>query len=224
MTTDELAGNADDETGGTVAGVPGAHPHPGDLVVGAGGEASAPGGEPDTSGPVGTLGLRGGPETLVGEDEDTPLDEGEDSLVPKPVLWALKDHRHIQWHLLPAADRHEEFRESLGPDQHAVYAIDDGADHAMLGHPVGATRDGCDYILVGRITLEQLEDLRQQKVATPDAFTAAEELALCGVADVPEALSATVFDVARYRSADEIPLEFLPGTPFRLFKEDLPVD
>jgi hypothetical protein len=42
------------------------------------------------------------PEPLVGHDVSTPLDEDEpEHTIPPGPLWAMKERRHIQWHLLP---------------------------------------------------------------------------------------------------------------------------
>src|SRR5580704_1247665 len=54
------------------------------------------------------------PEPLVGQDVSTALEEDEpEHTIPPGALWALKDRRHIQWHLLPAHERHERIRECL---------------------------------------------------------------------------------------------------------------
>ncbi len=192
-------------------------PGPGDIIAGPDDTLPEMAGAGNTGMPY--------PEPLVGLDEDTPLGEDEpEDVIPAPLLWAMKEHRHVQWHLLAADERHDRFRISLGPDQNALYAIDDGRHHATIGHPVGASPESCDYFLVARITMDQLDRLQAGEVAPPNAFDDAHELALLGVNDVAEARTANVFTVASYGSVDEVPLEFLPGTPFISFRQDLTID
>ncbi len=98
-------------------------PRPGDLAV-------SPG-----------VGILRGP--LVGSDESTPLEEDEpEGIVPPSPLWAMKDRRHIQWHLLPSHERHERVRDCVGAGDRAIYVVDDGRHHVMLGRRVGARRGG----------------------------------------------------------------------------------
>ena len=93
-------------------------PRPGDLAV-------SPG-----------VGILRGP--LVGSEESTPLEEDEpEGIVPPSPLWAMKDRRHIQWHLLPSHERHERVRDCLGAGDWAIYVVDDGRHHVMLGRRVG---------------------------------------------------------------------------------------
>jgi hypothetical protein len=168
--------------------------------------------------------LTGALEPLVGRDESTPLEEGEpEGIIPPNPLWALKERRHIQWHLLPAHERHDRVRECIGSGDDAIYVIDDGRHHAMFGRRVGATEDGCEYCLVGRLPLERYEELRQHRLPGSEAFNSASEIALCGVAVEDGVASSNVFDVARYESIDEVPHEYLPGTPFIHFAQDLDI-
>ena len=51
-------------------------------------------------------GLAIAPEPLVGHDVSTQLEEDEpERTIPPGPLWAMKERRHIQWHLLPAHER-----------------------------------------------------------------------------------------------------------------------
>src|ERR1700743_2355685 len=53
-------------------------------------------------------------EPLVGHDVSTPLEEDEpEHTIPPGPLWAMKERRHIQWHLVPAHARHERLPECL---------------------------------------------------------------------------------------------------------------
>jgi hypothetical protein len=164
------------------------------------------------------------PGPLVGKDESTPLEEDEpEGVVPPSPLWAMKDRRHIQWHLLPGHKRHERIRDSIGSDDEAIYVIDDGAHHVMLGRRVGARPGECEYCLIGRAPLQRYEDLRRHSLSPDDAFADATELTLCGISVSESVLSSNVFDVARYAGLDDIPVEYRPGAPFITFAADLEI-
>lgn len=164
------------------------------------------------------------PEPVVGPDVDSPLAEDEpEGVVPANPLWAMKEHRHVAWHLLPAHERHQRLRARVADGDEAVYAIDDGRTHVTLGHRVGSGPDGAGYCLVGRVSREQFEDLRAGNTAPATAFDRASELTLCGVVAEDEVLAGSVFDVARYPDASAVPPEYLPGSPFIEFPEDLEI-
>jgi hypothetical protein len=183
---------------------PDERPSPGDIIEGSGWRAEA--------------------HPLVGKDESTPLEDDEpEGTVPPCPLWAMKDHRHVQWHLLPSHERHQRVRDCVGAGDDAVYVIDDGAHHVMLGHRVGEKAGECEYCLVARVPHQRYEDLRQHSVAPGAAFDGAEEIALCGVARDEGVLSSNVFDVSRYADAADVPAEYRPGSPFLQFTEDLEI-
>lgn len=149
----------------------------------------------------------------------TPLEDDElDGTIPPAVLWAMKDHRHEQFfHPFGHPNR---LRARVGDDDAAVYVIDDGGRHCMLGRRVGATRDGCTYTLVGRVRRGAYDDLVAGRIDGWGAFLAAQEVALLGTGE--ESGMANVFDVDRYRHPDDIPEEYLPPAPAIDFAEDLP--
>jgi len=70
----------------------------------------------------------------------------------------MKEHRHIQWHLLPAHEQHERIRECLDAGDYTLYCIDDGRHHAMIGRRVGVSPSGCEYSLIGRISRQRYEE------------------------------------------------------------------
>jgi hypothetical protein len=179
-------------------------PKPGDIII-----------DPD---------LAIAPEPLVGHDVSTPLDEDEpEHTIPPAPLWAMKERRHIQWHLLPAHDRHERIRECLELDDYTVYCIDDGRHHAMIARLVGDSPSSAQYTLIGRITRERYEELRDEIVPIANCFDTATEMRLCGV-DVEENIrSSIVFDVADYDSIDDVPQDYRPGAPFHHFHGDLEI-
>jgi hypothetical protein len=179
-------------------------PKPGDIII-----------DPD---------LAIAPEPLVGHDVSTPLDEDEpEHTIPPAPLWAMKERRHIQWHLLPAHDRHERIRECLELDDYTVYCIDDGRHHAMIARLVGDSPSSAQYTLIGRISRERYEELRDEIVPIANCFDTATEMRLCGV-DVEENIrSSIVFDVADYDGIDDVPQDYRPGAPFHHFHGDLEI-
>lgn len=164
------------------------------------------------------------PAPLVGHDVSTPLDEDEpEHTIPPGPLWAMKERRHIQWHLLPAHERHERIRECLEADDYTLYCIDDGRHHAMIGRRVGDAPSGCEYTLLGRISRERYEKLRDEVVPLASCFDTATEIQLCGVAVEEDIRSSNIFDVANYESVDEVPSDYRPGSPFHHFRQDLAI-
>lgn len=193
-----------DEWGEAVTPTPSHPARPGDIVL-----------EPE----VARL-----PGPLVGKDESTPLEEDEpEGVVPPCPLWAMKERRHIQWHLLPGHKRHERVRDSVGAGDETIYVIDDGGHHVMLGRRVGARPDECEYCLIGRAPRQQYEDLRSHSVPPADAFADAVEITLCGVSIAESVLSSNVFDVSRFERPEDIPVEYRPGAPFITFDRDLEI-
>lgn len=149
----------------------------------------------------------------------TPLDEDEpERVVPPSPLWAMKERRHEQlFHRFGHPDR---IRECIGSGDGAVFVIDDGSRHCMIGRRVGTTRDGCTYSLVGRVPRATYEALASGAVDGSRAFLDATDLGLSGTVEDP-GLS-NVFDVAFYDRPEDVPDEYLPPSPFLEFAEDLP--
>jgi hypothetical protein len=163
-------------------------------------------------------------EPIVGSDVSTPLEEDEpEGTIPPCPLWAMKNRRHIQWHLLPTHDRHPRIRECVGSGDDAVYVIDDGPHHVMLGRRVGASRSECEYCLLGRVEYEVYDKLRQGQIPLTSAFDSAHELDLCGVAIEEDIRSSNIFDVAHYESISEVPPEYQPGVAYLDLEEDLEI-
>ncbi len=180
------------------------HPKPGDIII-------------DPSFAVAQ-------EPLVGHDVSTPLEEDEpEHTIPPGALWAMKERRHIQWHLLPAHERHDRIRECLEADDYTLYCIDDGRHHAMIGRQIGVSPNGCEYTLLGRISRQRYEELRDEVVLLANCFDTATELRLCGVAIEEDIRSSNVFDVAVYDSIDDVPEDYRPGSPFHHFKKELEI-
>jgi len=69
-------------------------------------------------------GLAMAPGPLVGHDVSTPLEEDEpEHTIPPAPLWAMKERRHTQWHLLAAHEQHDRIRECLEADVKYVRGI-----------------------------------------------------------------------------------------------------
>ncbi len=149
----------------------------------------------------------------------TPLEEDEpEGLIPPSPLWAMKDRRHEQWmHLFGHPDR---IRSAVGSGDDAVYAIDDGKRHCMIGHRVGQTRDGCVYSLTARVTKETFQSLASGAISGKQAFLDSTEAGLSGTVEEPGV--SNVFDVDFYQRPEDIPPEYLPPAPFIEFAQDLP--
>lgn len=148
----------------------------------------------------------------------TPLEEDEpEGTVPPSPLWAMKDRRHEQWVMFGHADR---VRRCVGDGDEAVYVIDDGKHHFMVGRRVGATLDGVVYSLVARVDRATYESLAAGEITGAETFSRSHEAGLVATAEGTGL--ANIFDVEHYAHPDEIPSEYLPPQPFRQFAVDLP--
>ncbi len=149
----------------------------------------------------------------------TPLEEHEpERIVPPSPLWAMKDRRREQW--FHPFGHPQRIRARIGAGDDAVYAIDDGRHHCMLGRNVGGAPDGCVYSLVTRIELATYHSLVAGAIDGRTAFLRGEDAGLSGTVEAPG--TANVFDVDFYGQGTEVPERFLPPAPFIEFAEDLP--
>ncbi|MGO9027162.1 MAG: hypothetical protein ACLQOZ_00825 [Acidimicrobiales bacterium] len=160
----------------------------------------------------------GSTDPIAAPTDATPLEEDEpEGTVPPSPLWAMKDHRHEQWVMFGHADR---IRQRFGDGDGAVYVIDDGKHHCMIGRRVGATLDGVVYSLVARVDRPTYESLASGQLSGADAFARSHEAGLVATAE-GTGLS-NVFDIEHYQHPGEIPPEYLPPQPFHEFARDLP--
>jgi hypothetical protein len=200
---DRQQGDPPHEWGKAVPGSSG-RPKPGDIII-----------ESD---------LPMAPAPLVGQDESTPLEEDEpEHTIPPGPLWAMKERRHTQWHLLPSHEQHDRIRECLEADDYTLYCIDDGRHHAMIGRRIGSSPNGCEYTLLGRISRQRYEQLRDEAVPVANCFDTATEVRLCGVVVEENIRSSNIFDVATYESINDVPEEYQPGSPFHHFRQELEI-
>ena len=155
---------------------------------------------------------------VTAPEDATPLEEDEpEGVIPPSPLWAMKERRHEQWFLFGHPDR---IRACLGEGDAAIYAIDDGKHHCMIGRRVGATLDGCVYSLVARVAKDTYDALASGSIDGRQAFLAATEAGLSGTVEEPGV--SNIFDVDYYQHADEIPDDYLPPARFIEFAQDLP--
>lgn len=154
---------------------------------------------------------------VTAPDSATPLDDEPEGVVPSSLLWALKERRHGGIHLFGHPHR---MRAVAGDGDGAVYAIDDGAHHTMIGRRVGATPDGCDYCLVAHVDRATWDTVADGTIDGREAFLVSTEAGLSGVAEGDGV--GNVFDVDWFERPADIPPEYLPPSPFIHFPDDLP--
>jgi hypothetical protein len=179
--------------------------------------------EPPSVTPSFSPGFLGIGEPLFEPEESTPLetDEPEGTIPPCP-LWAMKDRRHVQWSDLVGFPP-KRIREAFAVGDDAVYAIDDGHHHVIVGRAVGTVLDGCHYALVGRAPLSMYEGFRDGQLSPAAAFNDAEDVVLCGI-DIDEQDKASdIFVVDFYGAGSTVPPAYLPGRPAIEFAEPLPI-
>jgi hypothetical protein len=163
-------------------------------------------------------------EPLPEPEDSSPLEEDEpEGTIPPAILWAMKDRRHVQWSEM-VGFAPERIRDAFGQGDSAVYVIEDGHHHVMLGRQVGTVVDGSQYVLVGRAGAALHEELFAHRLEASSAFDKAEQLTLCGV-DIDERDKASdIFVVEVYRDLSAVPDEYLPGHSPIQFSEPLPLE
>ncbi len=149
------------------------------------------------------------------EPAGAELPPGEDEIASAPML-AMSTRLHS--HRRPGPGEEGRIRRRWGDDVDAVYVIDDGPDHCMVGRWVGQAPD-CSYCLVARISLEQYEDIEVGELDWSEVFSDARDISLCGVVDEEEAAS-NVFVVQHYRRRRDVPHDYLPGSPILEFTDE----
>jgi hypothetical protein len=146
---------------------------------------------------------------------EVELPPGEDEIASAPLL-AMETRMHSPRRLEPGEEGR--IRRRWGDDADAVYVIDDGPNHCMVGRWVGQAPD-CAYCLVARISLEQYEDIEVGELDWSEAFSDSRDISLCGVVDEEEAAS-NVFLVQHYRRPRDVPVDYLPGSPVLEFTDE----
>ncbi len=195
-----------------------------------GGHGEAAGGDDDRSIPIFPLDGRSlwllkpaegglGHSPLLSEPKgSTPLDsrETEDS-IPSVVLWAMKYLRH-GWFSTSSDSDPIRWKSGEDDEHAAVYVIDDGYDHCMVGRFVGASPDGCTYCLVTRTKRLDFEDARHGEGEPSTLFSLGKHFSLCCIA---EGSISNVVRVASYRRFGDVPVDYLPPSTFIQFAESL---
>jgi hypothetical protein len=176
----------------------------------------SPGTVPAPAAPTGIAGVSGASGGGVGISPllfepagSTPLDvDPSDVEMPASALWAMEDRRHSSRRL----DTDDAVHCRLGEGDRTLYVIDDGLDHCMVSRLVGEDSDGCAYYLVGRISIDRFNDLRDEEVPLEHAFSTAHDLTLMSVFESESA--SNVVTVQPYHRVDDVPVEYLPPGPF----------
>ena len=161
------------------------------------------------------------PEPLVGSGSPSPLDE-PDSAIDEAALIAMKDRRHSQWFKVLTGEVGDDLELIVGMGASTIYVIGDRKHHAMISRIVGSS-PSCRYVLVGRITMDHVQDLVDETLAPKDAFGVAEQIELVGVAVLPGIATANIIEVATYENAEAVPAEYRVGHAAHHFAKDLDI-
>ncbi len=159
----------------------------------------------------------GSTDPIAAPVDATPLEEEEpEGVIPPSPLWAMKERRHEQWVMFGHAER---LRLAVGSGDAAVYLMDDGKHHCMIGRRVGASGDGVVYSLVARVDRGTSDALASGALSGAEAFARSHEAGL--VATAEDGGVSNLFDVEHYGRPGDIPPEYLPPQPFIRFPGDL---
>jgi hypothetical protein len=161
-----------------------------------------------------TLGSPG----LIGRTmTSTPLEADEpEGTIPRAALWAMKYRRHLRL-AFGRRDEDERVRTMIGAGDAAVYLIDDGPRHFMIGRMVGEDGEGLLYCLVGRVDSASVNTFGDVRPRPEEAFSKARDMALCSVFAAPGGVS-NVMVVETYRHLEDVPPDYLPPGPFLEFE------
>jgi hypothetical protein len=127
--------------------------------------------------------------------------------------------KNLQHHRAPVGLDHDEASfYGFGSGDSSVYAIEDGVDRLMIGRGVGRDGEGCIYCLVASSSPAMLAMLDRGDVSPIEVFDYATELTLCSVFRADQITN--VILVQRYKTIEDVPVEYRPGQPFLRFSED----
>jgi hypothetical protein len=134
----------------------------------------------------------------------------------------MKDRRHSQWGKFLTGEGDQDLEMIVGEGTATLYVIGDRKHHAMISRIVGHS-PSCVYVLVGRITMDELTTLIDGNLKTTDAYGVAQEIELVGVSVLDSIATANIIEVARYADASEIPADYAVGQKAHSFAEDLEI-
>jgi hypothetical protein len=157
------------------------------------------------------------PNTAPAESTPLEIHEDLDGPVPPAPLWAMKDRRHHVEFPGTEVENDHLIREVVGSGDLALYFIDDGREHCMVARRVGATAEGLVYCLIGRVKIEDYEDLLNANAAPTEIFSKAHDISLCAVSE-NDADASEVTLIEHYRHSSDIPADYLPPSPFIEFE------
>jgi hypothetical protein len=153
---------------------------------------------------------------LVRPTKSTPLEDDQpDGAIPAAPLWAMKYRRHFRF----SRRADDEVRVCLGTGDGAIYAIDDGRKRMMISRQVGTSPDGCQYCLVGTLTISAYEQYTLGGASLDEMFTDGSDLALCAVFDAGGDVS-NVSLVEDFGTVDDVPEDYLPPHAPIVFEEN----
>jgi hypothetical protein len=132
------------------------------------------------------------------------------------VELAMKNLQHHRAHV--ELDQDEVPLYGFGSGDSTVYAIEDGVDGLMIGRGVGRDGEGCIYCLVASSSPAMLAMLDRGEVSPTEVFDYATELTLCSVFHADQIIN--VILVQRYKTIEDVPVEYRPGQPFLRFADD----
>jgi len=140
----------------------------------------------------------------------------DEAFLASYVKLAMKNLQHHRAHV--ERDQDELPFYAFGSGDSTVYAIEDGVDRLMIGRGVGRDGEGCIYCLVASSSPAMLAMLDRGEVSPTEVFDYATELTLCSVFHADQINN--VILVQRYKTIEDVPVEYRPGQPFLRFTED----
>ncbi len=171
---------------------------------------------PADTGPADTGPGRTGPDDQTGDPGRPPSAATARASIDSAVLEAMRTRRHS--FSAAASDDAGPTEDRLGSGDAAVYVLDDGSDHFMIGRAVGEDGDGCIYCLVARITLDRLSELQEGGAPSETAFTGSRVLSLSSV--FVDDRAPNVVMIQHYDRIEDVPSEYRPPSPFLLFTDE----
>jgi len=160
-------------------------------------------------------GMRDRDEHPADEDAADSAAPAGDEAIAGAVLAAMENGKHSSSVAGSADTKLIEY--CIGAGDSAIYAIDDGRDHTMIGRGVGDDDDGCVYCLVARITRDRFEELSDGALHVQSAFDEARDISLSSVFLADH--GSNVVLVQRFRRIEDVPGEYRPASPFLRFSD-----
>jgi hypothetical protein len=152
----------------------------------------------------------------MGDPLPVGTDSDADTTIQAAVLTAMNNWKHSSLATETEEDGPTEY--VLGSGDSALYVIDDGKDHCMIGRAVGEDGDGCIYCLVARISLDRYVALRDDGLRSEDGFADSRDVSLCSVFMDDEVSNVVL--IRHYKRIEDVPSEYRPPSPFLRFTDE----